>query len=335
MRLSEPQSNPNSPCPARREQGVALISMLLIFSLVVILVSTAVNRTSYDIRKTSYYLLNSQAYQYALGGEELARQILYADWLNDQKLGQGDYLAESWQMENLFEPEGGLIQIHLHDLNSRFNLNNLVDSNGQPEQDAIKQFQRLAGELKLTQDHIAAIVDWLDSDTQPQTANSEDVFFLSRDNAYRSADGPMSDTSELNALDIFKPDQLERLLQVVVALPSGTSINPNTANEAVLNSLAPELSGAKIIAERQLMPQGFTSNEAFLQHDVTNDVDLSHTNLNVHSEYFQASIVARFQEHTTYLTSLLYRNPSTGAVTTLQRSQMRPHEALTDTSNTL
>ncbi len=307
-----------------RQQGVALISMLLIFSLVVILVSGSVSRSAYDIRKTSYQLLNSQAYQYALGGEALARQILHDDWRNDRELGQGDHLQEAWHQELWFEPDGGAMHIRIRDLNALYNLNNLVNSDGQPEPAEVRIFQRLTSQLGLTQQHIAACLDWLDKDTQPQTAYSEDVHFLSQENGYRSADGPINHLSELKALNQFSDKELERLENVSAALPQGTSINPNTAPELLLNSLAPQIDGARIIAAREQMPQGFTSTEAFLQHEVTAGIDLNNVNLDVHSDHFLVSVSARYQDHTSYLTSVLYRDPSTGSITTLNRHRLRP-----------
>ncbi|WP_439134707.1 type II secretion system minor pseudopilin GspK [Pseudomaricurvus sp.] len=308
------------------QQGVALISMLLVFALVVILVSGAVARMGYDIRKTSYHLMNSQAYQYALGGEALARQILHQDWVNNQELSQGDSQYDNWYQDSQFEPDNGKMRIRIRDLESRFNLNNLVTSNGEADTGQVKQFQRMLGQLSLPANKADAILDWLDKDTQPRNSNSEDVYFQSLENDYRSADAPMSDASELYALNTFKREELVRIMPEVIALPEPTSINPNTASEAVLASLHPQLNAKQVIQAREKMPQGFASNQAFMAHTVTAGLDLSEARIDVHSQYFLVSVAARYQDHTTYLQSVVHRDPQTGLIKTLSRNLLRPKD---------
>lgn len=312
-----------------QQQGIALISMLLVFALVVILVSGTVTRASYDIRKTAFQLLNAQAYQYALGGEALARQLLYQDWLNDQELNQGDSPHDVWYQDTQFTPDHGLMRVHIRDLESRFNLNNLVNANGEADAAQLQQFQRLLRRLPLSADssptnYAAAILDWIDSDTVPRTAQSEDVYFQSLDNDYRSADARMADSSELYALGVFDGDDLQRILPYVTALPYTTPVNPNTASEVVLSSLHPQLNAAQIIRVREQLPQGFTSTQAFLAHGATAGVDLNQARLDVRSQYFLVSVAAQFQEHTTYLQSVLHRDPQSGSITLLSRSLQRP-----------
>ena len=62
--------------------GVALVSMLLLVALATVLASSIVQEQQLVIRAAGTHLDRGQAKQYALGGEELARQILYQDYLN-------------------------------------------------------------------------------------------------------------------------------------------------------------------------------------------------------------------------------------------------------------
>lgn len=328
------QRIPAALSQSHQQHGVALISMLLVFALVVILISGAVTRANYDIRKTSYHLLNAQAYQYALGGEALARQILHQDWLTDRELSQADSQHDLWYQDTQFKPDNGLMRVRIRDLESRFNVNNLVSANGEAEPAASQQLQRLLRRLFLpsgaSPSHYAsAILDWIDKDTLPLTAQSEDVFFQSQENDYRSADAPMIDTSELYALGTFELDDLELLLPHITALPQTTAINPNTASEVVLSSLHPQLNAAQVVRTREQLPQGFVSTQAFLAHGVTAGLDLSQVPVDVHSQYFLVSIAAQYQEHTTYLQSVLHRDPQSGAITTLSRNLQRPKDVFT------
>lgn len=314
---------PQNPFKAR-QKGVALITMLLIFTLVVILISSAVARMSLDIRKTGYHLQRTQAYQYALGGEALARQLLFKDWQQDKAEGTADHQGDAWYKEFQFQPDNGSMRVIIRDLESRFNLNNLIDSDGKAQPQLETQLQRLLQQLLLPTNASAQIIDWLDTDTQPRGARSEDVYYLSQEPAYRSADGPIADVSELRALTIFEAKELETLLPELAALPPGTPINPNTASKAVLASLHKDLKAEQVISGREQLPKGFTSNQEFLAHPSTAGIDFSDINIDVHSQYFEVWTAAKFQEQTVYLRTLIWRDPDTGELQTLHRSQQRP-----------
>jgi len=76
-----------------RQQGVALVSVLLIVAIATVMAVTMVREQQSAIPTARGYLARGQAMQYALGGEELARQILYEDFAE----GTGrDHLTEVW-----------------------------------------------------------------------------------------------------------------------------------------------------------------------------------------------------------------------------------------------
>ena len=64
----------------RRSTGVALLSVLLIVSVATTLAHHMMSRHTLSVAYTGVALNGSQARQYALGGEEYARQLLYTDW---------------------------------------------------------------------------------------------------------------------------------------------------------------------------------------------------------------------------------------------------------------
>ncbi|MBR9912690.1 MAG: type II secretion system minor pseudopilin GspK [Gammaproteobacteria bacterium] len=319
------------PCPAR-QRGVALIAILLVFTLIVILLGGAITRASLNIRKTTFHLQHSQALQYALGGEALARQLLYRDWEADQKDKGVDHRNESWHQEALYEPDNGRMSVVIRDLESRFNLNNLVDSDGKPEPHQAEIFNRLLQALALPTEHTSAIVDWLDPDTQPVATASEDSHYLGMQPPRRSADAPMVDPSELAAAGLFSAEELDKLLPHITALPQATTINPNTAAEYVLGSLHKELNPAQVISARE--PDGFQSNSDFLQSDAMAGLTLAESDISVNSQYFQVQVIARFQDTDVYLRSVLHRSPESGTITTLYRSLLKP-EGLATTLGTV
>ena len=81
----------------RRHRGVALISVMLILAVATTLAYQVATRHTLSIAQSRQLLDGSQVRQYALGGEEYARQILYADWLDEETRGN-DTLLESWAL---------------------------------------------------------------------------------------------------------------------------------------------------------------------------------------------------------------------------------------------
>ncbi|MYM62971.1 type II secretion system minor pseudopilin GspK [Pseudomaricurvus sp. HS19] len=307
----------------KSQRGVALISMLLVFTLVVLLVAGVVTRSSFDIRRTSQQLQREQAWQYALGAEALARQILHQDWQDDQQQQDGDSLAEPWAQPRRFEPDDGEMRMVVEDLQGRFNLNSLVNAGGNANATRGAVWQRLLLLLGVSGD-TGALTDWLDRDTTPTASNSEDSFFLSQSPAYRSADGALDSVLELQALRQFDQSQLAALLPHVADLPPATSaINPNTASAEVLSSLNPRLDGTALVAARN-NNDGFKNVAELLQHPVTAGVELDPQLFTVQSEYFLVWVVARYQQQHVYLRSLLHRDPATGALQLLWRNRQPP-----------
>ena len=122
-----------------REQGVALITVMLILALATILAVSMSSRQQLDIHRSANVFNFEQAYQYVLGGESWAKQILKRDF-NDNKI---DSFEDDWA--TVLPPlpiEGGQMSGQIEDLQARFNLNNLVQ-NGKPNKLYVERFKRL------------------------------------------------------------------------------------------------------------------------------------------------------------------------------------------------
>lgn len=310
-----------------QQQGVALITVMLIFTIVTVIVTGAVSRGNLDIRRTSYHLNYSQAYQYALGGESLARQWLYEDLMGKDRLPQ-DHTGEDWYQLREFEPDNGSIRLLIRDQESRFNVNSLIDDAGNIESRALIQLRNLLVELKLSPDIANSLSDWIDKNQIPQTFNSEDTFFLGLSPAYRSADQPITDITEIKAAVNIEPSDWEALMPFLASLPIATPVNPNTASAEVLGSLHPNLDGNKVIKERDSKPEGFTSVEDLLASSSTAGVDLSADSFTVTSEYFEVWTYAAFAERSIFLRSHLHRDRTSGRITILARALMQPPKVI-------
>ncbi|MDH3861123.1 MAG: type II secretion system protein GspK, partial [Gammaproteobacteria bacterium] len=124
-----------------RARGVALITALLITALAASVASKLSWDNSLDIRRTMVMLYRDQAIQVAVGSEGWVRSIL----TDDLAQTQNDHLGEVWATEIPALPIDsdavqGQILGKLEDLQGRFNVNNLIDGNGELDEAAFDQF---------------------------------------------------------------------------------------------------------------------------------------------------------------------------------------------------
>ena len=235
-----PQPPAPSPQP-RRQRGVALITAVLIVALATILAVNVGFNGFLDQRRTATRYALDQGFQVAVGAEAWAADTLRRDAMEDGRQRQ-DHLAEEWATPIPPIPiEGGEVAGYLEDMQGRFNVNSLVVRQGnqlQPDPLAVRRFERLLELLELETKWAGLIADWIDNDGQASFPDgAEDSVYTSETPAYRTAEMPITRTSELLALAEFGLDRYRRLDPYITALPIGTPINLCTAPPEVLDSL--------------------------------------------------------------------------------------------------
>ena len=221
-----------------RQRGVALITAVLLVAMATVLATRIGSRGAIDQRRASSLMLREQAYQIALGAEAWAGEILR----EDAQKGQEDTLVEAWAMPLPALPvDGGTVEGSLEDLQGRFNLNNLVNPDGQPNLFAIGHLQRLLEALQLEPKWAQLLVDWIDPDTLRSFPDgAEDGEYLMAQPPYRAANTYLTSTSELLALPGFGVERFRVLAPYVTALPHGTRLNVCTASGVVIDTLSPK-----------------------------------------------------------------------------------------------
>ena len=296
---------------ARRQRGVALITAMLIFALVGSLVVDLAWEHALDTRRTMTQLFRDEATQAALGAESWMSIALTEDAANTQE----DHLGEFWAQELPALPiesstVQGTIQGALEDLQGRFNVNSLVDSNGNPVTEYVEQFERLLIALDLDPRFARLTVDWIDPDqleTPPDGA--EDITYSGYVPTYLTANRYLSSASELAALDGMEPAAFAVLAPHIVALPpDADTINVNTATWAVLQSLDPSLDAGQVelwLEERA--EAGFVDYQGAFQPFVSDPVILQR--LVNSSEYFQLKVVVQIATVRVHYNSVLFRRP--------------------------
>lgn len=319
----------------QKQSGVALITMLMIFAIVTVMTADTTERMGLDIRKTRFYIHNAQATEYAFGAESLARQVLFEDFEKDAESAPNDHLAEAWN--NVAIPiqfDHGNIKIVIRDLQARYNINNLIAEDGKTNPEALARFNVLLQNISLSNNQGSNlgnnIADWLDSDTTPTGYYSEDTSYLNNTPGYRSANQIISDTSELLAIAKIDFKTYSELAPFVTALPTQTAVNINTAPLEVLATINDKLDAEKVIAARELLPEGFASSQEFLEAEVSAGAELSEDMFTVQSEYFEVWVESTFQEHKTYLRSVFHRDKTDGRIALLGRTFKRPLDSAQD-----
>lgn len=298
--------------PRRRQQGVALIIAMLVAALATMLAASMAFDIHLDLRRAESLLVNTHARQYALGAESWAALILDEDF-RDQSIEQ-DSFDENWAIPIAgLEIEGGMLGGQVEDLQGRFNLNNLIDTTGTIDQDAVEQFGRLLEALDLDPRLSTLVADWIDADQDPAFPDgAEDLTYTVMDRPYRTADHYITNTSELMAVQGIDLEIYAILRPHVSALPVGTSINLNTATAPVLESIDSNIDVDKIIEFQ--CDNGFSS--------VTEAEDVLGLQLNgvsVSSSYFGAQIQVAIGTYQLNLYSLLARDPGGETQSMLRR----------------
>jgi general secretion pathway protein K len=319
---------------AAKQQGVALVTALLIVAIAVVLASSLVDRLFLDIRRTENLVHSDQAYLHALGMENIARLALQYDQSFSQTSGYDDkYQIDSVNTQFLTAPvEGGIVSAQLVDLQSRFNINNLAPSNPDQAQE-VARFQRLLSNLQLDPNLVFAIIDWIDpgQDVGNPAYGAEFDYYIGLQPPYRSADTLMASPSELRLVKGFEDNNTyETLIDYICALPEYTAININTASREMLNSLDQNLQSAQveqILAQRgeqkdsKPAESGFKTRGDFEQFMKTLNIQgLSTKGTSVGSDFFLLVVNAETGIGRSNLYSIIQRDAQ-GNSRVISRSQ--------------
>lgn len=305
----------SSPSTERgAERGVALITVLLVFVLATMMASEML-RTSYlAIHRTGNLVDSTQARYYALGAEELGRQMLEQDGKGLAAGGGIDHLREGWAADNLsFEIEDGRIELAVKDLAGRFNLNGLADAQGKTDPVAVARFARLLRILEVEPSVAEAAADWVDKDALTSRGGNEGA-------AYGTVlpNQPFVSPDELRVLRGIDAEAWSRLAPHLAALPTGTRLNVNTASAEVLAAYASGPGAAQVerfVHARELQPIRDAQDPA-----VANVFPDALEALDVKSSFFELQCHAEYRGRHVRFTSRVQRDARTGKISILGRS---------------
>ena len=307
----------------RRQQGVAIITALLIVTIATIVSITISTRLQLDVRRTSNMVASDQANFYLLAAEEWTQRILR----EDKKDNTVDGLSEPWAIELPPLPvAGGSIQGKLTDLHSCININSLIitqpgintetgETNASiinaTTQARIDQLFRNQGiDNKLLQ----AIIDWMDNDLKTSNPDgAEDGYYLNLEKPYHTANAPLQSITELRLIKGFEDSKVyfkvKESLCAFIPIAGDISININTASAEVLKSLSPTMTDdlVKSIIEKR-DEELFNDVKEFTSFAKLDTIIKDSTQLATSSDYFLLRTQAVISQANKVMYSIIYRD---------------------------
>ena len=316
-----------------KQQGVALIIVLMVVALVAVLATEMGTRLQLQIQRTMNLKDNNQAYWYALGAEAFARKSIQTLITETPDVIS---LDQPWAQEFSYPLENGGLTANLEDLQSCFNLNAILagasssnsNANGNANQtEAMEAFHTMLLALNIDElDAYAAntirdsLADWVDDDDFPRSYGAEDSEYESREFPYLAANGLLASKSELRIINGVSANWLRALMPLVCVVPesSDLKINVNTLDEKDIPLLM-GLTGldnqqaSSLISSR---PEGgWDEVNDFLNDPVITALNLSNTRLDwfdVKTAYFMLHTKTQYNKATFKLSTVFHVSTDNG-----------------------
>nr|WP_038500914.1 type II secretion system minor pseudopilin GspK [Janthinobacterium agaricidamnosum] len=300
--------------PRRRQQGVAVITALLLTTLAITIVASLFWQQQVQVRSMENQRLHLQTRWVALGMADFARFWLREDFspittLNDiwakpiEEAQLDDYIDREREQGEKFN---ATVSGRATDAQARYNLTNLM--NGKiPDPKQLLVFQRLLTNLQLDSG-LAQAVQKMMADTSVAGAGPDQPNVPPGEGSQSGGGGGsaligLTQVEDLLAVPGMTPQVLDKLRDFVIVLPVRSKVNVNTAPAEVLAALGDvSLSEANtLVVARQRTPfisaANFTSN---LGKPASVDVD-------VKSDYFLASILVKLDRAVLNAQALIQR----------------------------
>ena len=303
----------------KQQQGIALITILVMVALATILAATIAKRQANTAENTAYLMRQNQSLLYAKSAEAFFSELLVDDANN---AGAVDHLQENWAKPMpAFPVEDGFVSGTLQDESGKFNLNSLVNAEGVPNPQAKLWFEKLLLRVGLPEKLSEAVIDWQDADDEISgTMGAENSYYQGLPQGYLAANSKFHNVEELKLVRGFEDQKYLQIVDYVSVLPASDSkVNVNTAPAMLLASLDPKLdinAVEQALQKRHVNLEHFSNindlwaTEPFKQvsPDVQSQVNAL---LGVQSNYFKAKIEVLLSERKRQFSSDLVRKDKT------------------------
>lgn len=305
----------------QRQQGFALLAVLILSGLCLLMISQITYRHQLEKSASIRSLVQDQTILLALSAESWARRLLTDDAADNQL----DSLEDNWaQPLPVLPVEGGFLTGCIHDLQGRFNLNNLQQYNTDSWNDELASlfssdldaYLSLLAILELDSNELraAVIVDWTDADSEVLVSGSIEDYSLEIPSRL-SANRQIVSIDELAGLAGYSNSDVLYLYPYVTALPGTTPINVNTASSELLAALSPVMD--LFLVEELLLERPFEELDDFYTFVAQSTGYMSETELrqqlppsmvDISSEYFELLTTVNLVDQQIKMRSLIQRN---------------------------
>ena len=314
----------------KQQQGVAVITVILIVALLTTLMAYAAESQLMLVRRVTNQNMLEQSYQLALGGEQWISTILQEDAENSETR-DADHFGEDWNaIEESVTLDVGEITVEVLDQSGLLNLNALANYPSDPDsvhpefEGTVWILNNLMLLLDIDTRLVGNLVDWIDNNNADQPARkqtaagvvalyaggAEDGHYTGLEKPYRAANQKLSSIGELKYIKGFDQEIIKKLAPFVTALPDERlQINLNTAPEMLLkamsNAPAGEPENLAEIVEKQQNPDE-TVDKADAQGDSW--LPVVQSIVDVKSQFFTVTTEANFGDLRYSMRSVLYRS---------------------------
>jgi len=247
----------------KHQQGVAIITALLIVTLAATISITISTQLQLDIRRTGNMIANDQAHIYSLLTEDYLQIILQDEDSRDEFTEE---LINKGIAQRLIPIDNATIEVEATDLSGCININSLIDTAGNIITVTDARLTQLFSDKGITVNLTQAIADWIDKDLNDNIPDgAEDGYYMNLEKPYRTAQTPMVSINELRLIKGFEDDEVysnaSELVRGTYDKDSGrfsgpslcafdtrrtTAININTASVEVLKSIQPSITKAQL-----------------------------------------------------------------------------------------
>lgn len=306
-----------------KQQGVALLVVLLLLAIMTAIAATMSERLVLGVDRASSQVNNQQAYWYAIGVEALAKYGI------EESLEDGDTvnLSQPWALEEQSYPlDYGEARGVVRDMQACFNVNSLaavtIDPTSSSRPYLLQVWRTLLEEVGLDSYQAEVVADstweYLDKDDGVVTQSGvEDATYEGLSPSYMAANGLIADLSELRSIYQMDGPSMRRISWLACALPTDDlRINVNTLrpwqSKLLVALFEPALSddqAKQVIEDRPY--DGWESTDDFLAEGNIASISAEIKNkakeyLSVDSRYFELDAEVFVQDARVRLRSLLY-----------------------------
>lgn len=229
----------------RSSQGSALLTALFIMTLVAIAATAMSIRVQHDIHRTRLTIDNDKLY--------LASQVA-TFWAMNELAAEKPRLTQPQKNGSVMVLPGSLqgiypgvtIQAGLYDLQSRFNINNLLNRKYQPFVFRLLEQIPNPPESQQRRQLTMAIQHWIMPYVPGPEASNALNYYSSQKPPYYPAHQTMKSISELRMVEGINQKNYQEYSKLMVALPEETPININTSSINILKTLGNGLNDSQV-----------------------------------------------------------------------------------------